>query len=422
MPEITTASRRGKPLRTNRQLRNLLAGFYTSILGSQMTPIALAFAVLGGGHGVSGLGLVMGAGSLPTVVFLLFGGVLADRLPRRSVMLTTDAARAVSQGLLAAWTLAGHVPLAALMFFAALDGLGQAFFRPALTGLIPAVTDAAGLQRANALIGIGRSFSSLVGPALGGALVAAFNPGIVFAIDAVSYLVSALFLVTVARDAVAPRTESSSVLVDLRDGWREFISRRWLWTIVVQFSLINLTTMPAYLVLGPQIAADGLGGARGWGLILGGFGAGAVGGGLLMVRLTPRRPLLLATIGLLGFVPALLTLAVRAPLTVVVIGGFLAGMGIGVFTALWDTALQANVPRKALSRVSAYDWFGSLVTLPLGYVLIGFAARFTGDFSLLVTGAAMIAVTCAAVLSVADVRRLPSSGAGDAGDEVGVVL
>lgn len=392
-------------------MRHLLAGFYTSLLGSQMAPIALAFAVLGSGHGVAGVGLVLGASRLPTVGFVLVGGVLADRLPRRTLMLLTDLMRAVSQAMLAVWMFTGHVPLAALMVFAAVDGLGSAFFRPALSGLIPSLADAASLQRANALLGFGRSLSSLAGPALGGVLVAAFQPATVFAIDAASYLVSALFLLAVPRDTVAPRSAASSMFADLRDGWVEFRSRRWLWSIVAQFSLIHLTAVPAYLVLGPQIAADGLGGARGWGFVLGGFGAGAVAGGLLMVRFTPRRPLLLATAGLLGFVPALLALALSAPLPAVVAAGVLAGTGMGVFGALWDTTLQTNVPRQVLSRVSAYDWFGSLVTLPLGYVLVGFLAQVAGPGVLLVTGALVIVATSAVVLTVPDVRHLTSNRA-----------
>ena len=392
-------------------MRHLLAGFYTSLLGSQMAPIALAFAVLGSGHGVAGVGLVLGASRLPTVGFVLVGGVLADRLPRRTLMLLTDLMRAVSQAMLAVWMFTGHVPLAALMVFAAVDGLGSAFFRPALSGLIPSLADAASLQRANALLGFGRSLSSLAGPALGGVLVAAFQPATVFAIDAASYLVSALFLLAVPRDTVAPRSAASSMFADLRDGWVEFRSRRWLWSIVAQFSLIHLTAVPAYLVLGPQIAADGLGGARGWGFVLGGFGAGVVAGGLLMVRFTPRRPLLLATAGLLGFVPALLALALSAPLPAVVAAGVLAGTGMGVFGALWDTTLQTNVPRQVLSRVSAYDWFGSLVTLPLGYVLVGFLAQVAGPGVLLVTGALVIVATSAVVLTVPDVRHLTSNRA-----------
>ncbi|MEV6350682.1 MFS transporter [Actinoplanes sp. NPDC051851] len=400
--------------------RRVLAGFYTSMLGSQMMPVALAFAALGSGHGAGGVGLVMSAGSLPTVVFLLLGGVLADRVPRRTVMLGADAVRAVTQGVLAVWALSGDVPLVALMGFAALDGLGNAFFRPALTGLIPAVAGDGGLQRANALVGVGRSFSSAVGPALGGVLVAAFSPAVVFAVDAVSYVVSTLFLATVPAGVVAARGSAPSVpagvvnaggsapgvLTDLREGWWEFRSRRWLWVIVVQFGVMHLTTVPAYLVLGPQVASAGLGGARGWGLVLGGFGAGAVAGGLAMMRMTPRHPLRVATVGLLGYVPALLLLALPAALPLVVFGGFLAGAGIGVFAALWDTAMQANVPREALSRVSAYDWFGSLVTLPLGYALVGVLAPGTGATALLVGGAATMTAGCAVVLAVREVREM----------------
>lgn len=387
-------------------MRNLLAGFYTSLLGSQMTTVALAFAVLAGGHGAAGLGLVLAAGRVPTIAFVLVAGVLADRLPRRTVMLITDAVRGGSQAVLAVWLFTGDVPLAVLMLFAAVDGLGQAFFRPALTGLIPTLTEKPGLQRANALIGFGRSFSSLAGPATGGVLVAVTSPATVFAIDAVTYLISAAFLLAVPRDTAAPRPRRAGMLTDLREGWTEFASRRWVWAVVVQFGLVHLTTVPAYLVLGPQIAADSLGGAQAWGFILGGFGAGSVVGGLLMVRLVPRRPMLVATLGMLWFVPASIALALRAPLPVIVATGFLAGIGIGVFGTLWSTVLQANVPTAVLSRVSAYDWFGSLITLPLGFTLAGLLAGSLGTAFPLILGAATMALSCAAVLTVPEVRHL----------------
>ncbi len=396
----------GSPPPISRPMRNLLAGFYTSLLGTQMTTVALAFAVLASGHGAAGLGLVLAAGRLPTIAFVLVAGVLADRLPRRTVMLITDAVRGGSQAVLAVWLFTGDVPLIVLMFFAAVDGLGNAFFRPALTGLIPTLADKTGLQRANALIGFGRSFGSLAGPAVGGLLVALTGPATVLAIDAGTYLISALFLVAVPRDTAAPRPRRTSMLTDLREGWTEFISRRWVWTIVAQFSLVHLTTVPAYMVLGPQIAADSLGGPQSWGFILAGFGAGSVVGGLLMVRFTPHRPMLVATLGMLWFVPACLALALHAPLAVIVGTGFLAGIGIGVFSALWATVLQANVPTPVLSRVSAYDWFGSLVTLPIGYTLVGLLAGPFGTAFPLILGAVTMAVTCAAVLTVAEVRHL----------------
>ncbi|WP_433795441.1 MFS transporter [Actinoplanes sp. CA-252034] len=389
-------------------MRNLLAGYYTSILGSQMTPVALAFAVLASGHGVSGLGLVLGASRLPTVGFILLGGVLADRVSRRTLLLATDVMRGAGQATLAVWIFTGHVPLAALMIFASIDGLGSAFFRPALGGIIPSLNEPAALQRANALIGFGRSLGSLVGPATGGVLVAAFSPGVVFAVDAVSYLVSALFLLGVPRVAAAPRTGSGGVLADLREGWAEFSSRRWLWSLVAQSALFHLLVLPAYMVLGPQLAADGLGGPRGWGFILGGFGAGALLAGLVMARVTQRHPLRTAVLANLGFVPALLLLALSAPLPAVILGAFAAGAGMGTYVTLWETSLQANVPREVLSRVVAYDWFGSLVTLPLGFVVVGFAAPAVGAVPMLLLGAAVVATTSAAALALPDVRRLTS--------------
>lgn len=392
-------------------MRNLLVGFYTSLFGSQMTTVALAFAVLASGHGAAGIGLVLAASRIPTVTFVLVGGVLADRLPRRTVMLTTDAVRSASQAVLAVWLFTGDVPLIVLMSFAAVDGLGNAFFRPALTGLVPSVAGPSSLQRANALIGFGRSFSSLAGPTVGGLLVAFTDPATVFAIDAVTYLVSALFLLAIPRDTPVPRPRRSSMFTELREGWTEFRSRRWVWTLVGQAALLHLSTIPAYQVLGPQIAADSLGGARSWGFILGGFGAGSVVGGLVMVRYSPRRPMLLAILGLLWFVPASIALALQAPLAVIVATGVLAGTGIGIYGTLWATVLQANVPSQVLSRVSAYDWFGSLVTLPLGFTLAGLLGGELGTAFPLLLGAGVVALSSVAVLAVPEVRHLTAEPA-----------
>jgi len=379
---------------SERNFRLFFIGQTASQIGSGMAPVAITFAVLQ--HGTaSDVGLVAASGLVPVVVLLLVGGVVSDRFSRRVVMFTADVLRTAAEIGLGAWILLEHPPLWAFMALSACVGAGGAFFGPAMTGLMPEVVSAPQLQQANALNGLSQSAASIVGPVLAGVIVAVSSPGWAVFIDGLSYAVSVVTLVMI-RIAWIPKASGDSFIALLHEGWREFWSRTWLWVIVLEFSAVNAVIFAPMIVLGPVVAKASLGGAGPWGVVLALEGAGALLGGAIMLRWHPVRPLLVATVVTLSWAWPLLALAVVAPVAVIAAGAFVAGVSLAMFSALWNTTLQREVPLDVLSRVSAYDWFGSLVFLPIGLALIGPIAKACGIRQTLV-GAAVIMIALVGV-------------------------
>ncbi|MGH9307354.1 MAG: MFS transporter, partial [Acidimicrobiales bacterium] len=385
-----------------RNFRLYFIGRVTSFLGTGMVPVALAFAVLGQGRSTSDVGYVLGAETVPLVGFILIGGVVADRVSRRKLMLGSDVLRSLAQGGMAAWLLVGHPPLWGFLVLEAFVGLGTAFFTPAMTALIPEVASDARLQQANSLNNLAMSGGTLVGPALAGILVATVGPGWAIAADAGSYMVSAACLGALRVQWVGVG-QAESPVSQLVAGWRVFWSRTWLWAIVVQFAFFHLLAYAPFLVLGAVIARDSLGGAAAWGAILAAQGAGSVVAGILMLRVRLRRPLLVAELTVVASALPLLALALGASAFVVGVAAFAGGAGLGIFGPLWDTTMQREIPSHLLSRVSAYDWFGSLVFLPVGYALAGPLAGAIGSHTVLYLGAAYMAASCAVLLAMPSV-------------------
>lgn len=383
-----------------REFRLLFTGQLISLLGDAFTSVALAFAVLSIGNGTD-LGIVFAAKSVPLVTFLLVGGVFADRLPRRAVMLTADVTRLGCQAATAALILTHSARVWEIAVIQAVSGLASAFFNPASTGLTPMTVSEERLQQANALRGIAMSATGIVGLAIGGAVVTVAGPGWALVVDAATFGASAFFLAQLHLPAHIP-LEPQSFLGDLRDGWREFVSRSWVWVIVLAAAFGNMFTS-VFSVLGAVVAKESLGGALAWTVILLGLSAGSLAGGVLGLRAKPRHPLLFGS-WLISFlaVPTAL-LALRAPAVVIAVGAFLAGAGNLVFNALWETALQRHIPARALSRVSAYDWFGSLAFQPVGLAIAGPAAALLGTSTTLwiaALGSLAASAMCVATPSV----------------------
>ncbi|HLN06436.1 MAG TPA: MFS transporter [Acidimicrobiales bacterium] len=395
-----------------RNFRLYFVGQLTSAIGTGMTPVALSFAVLALRHGsATDVGAVLTAETVPLVVFLLVGGVAGDRFGRRRVMLGADVLRTGAQAALGTWILLGHPPLWGFLLFSALVGTGTAFFMPALTGLIPEVVQSERLTQANALNGLTFSLGGIVGPAVAGIVVAAASPGWAIVADALSYAVSVWSLAALRLSPVVGAA-SESFYVQLRHGWKEFWSRTWLWAIVVVASVSNMLMMAPYLVLGAVIAKESLGGATAWGTILAAQGAGAVVGGVAMLRVRFHRPLVASLLSMLVWPYPLLSLAYRAPVPVIAVGAFLGGVAFAIFDAQWQTTMQREVPAEVLSRVSAYDWFGSLVFLPLGFVIVGPVAAAVGVHAVFLIGSFFVFVAVAITLLFPAVRQIRSpSGA-----------
>jgi MFS family permease len=388
-----------------REFRLLFLGRTTSMAGNAFANVALAFAVLELTGSRADLGYVLAARSLPQIVFLLAGGIWADRLPRHLVMVVSNVVSGLSQAAVAVLLLSGHARVWHVGVLAAVNGASSAFFFPASIGIVPQTVPRSMLQSANALLRLGVNGSFIGGAALGGLIVAATSPGTGIGVDAASFFLAALF-VGFMRMPAGARIEGSSFLRELAEGWQEFSSRPWLWAIVVQFGFVNAVEQGSEQVLGPAIAKEHWGGAAAWGLILTAQSLGFVAGGLVMLRLRPDRLLLAATLGFLLTIPFLFALSVPTALVGVVAAAALAGIGIEVFGILWDTTIQQEIPHEKLSRVSSYDALGSYALIPLGLAVAGPVAVAVGTRATIL-GAAVLSLTVTlAVLFVRDVRTI----------------
>ena len=415
-----------------RDFRLFYVGYATSQFGTAMSAVAIAFAFLGTGGTATGLGVVFTANIVPMIVFLLVGGALADRLGRRRVMLTADLVRCAAQGTLAAALALGHAGLWLFVAAALAVGAGNAFFSPALTGLPVQLAPPELLGDANALLGIAQPAAKVAGPAFAGMLIAVTSPALVIAVDAGSYAVSALALARLrqlegfqraaphsgaarrdpgnrqAREAAKrPDTRRNSLFRDLAEGWAEFTSHPWLWPQTVQFALFNLVTWGPYLVLGPVLADEYLGGARAWGVVLACYGGGAILGGLLALGRRPGRPLLLCTLTTFGFALPPLALALHLPLPATAGAALAAGLAIAFGGAFATTVEQRLISPEALSRVGAINMVGAFAFGPVAFIAAGPAAAAFGPRAVLAFGAAWSAAMTVGVLAFPAVRQLP---------------
>ena len=381
-------------------------GRTVSTLGSAMAPVGLAFAILNTLHdSPSAIGIVLAARQIPVVVLLLVGGVWGDRLRRNQVMVAANAVSFASQGVVAALLLAGSAHLWELAVLASVNGASQAFFFPASSGVIPQTVPEPLLQQANAALRLGLNSTNIAGAAVGGLLVAATNPGIAIAVDAASYALAAAALAAMRLPA-GERVQGSSVWLELREGWGDFWSRQWLWSIAIQFGIINAVVVGTLEVLGPNVAKHHLHGATGWGLILTALTMGLVLSGLALLRWKPRRLLRTASYGAFGLAILPLALARPLPLPAVMVAAFAAGACLEVFGVFWQTTMQQEIPIAKLSRLSSYDAVGSFALMPIGYAIAGPVAAGIGVTPTFLGTAAIILVATALVLLSPDVRTL----------------
>ncbi len=389
-----------------RQFRLLWIGQTASAAGDALIFVAVAFAVLQVGGSAAELGIVFAAFTLANVALVLAGGVWADRLPRQLVMVACDVVRGIAEVVLALLLLSGSAQVWHIAVGAVVIGGASAFFGPASTGLIPQTVSAGRLQQANALIGLSRNGTRIFGPPIAGVLIALFGTGVVFLVDALTFAVSAVSLLMLRpTPAGAKVAEPQPFLAELASGWREVTARPWIVAAISAFAISNLAAAP-FLILGPVVAQDHLGGAAAWGLILTGGGIGGVIGGLLALRLRPQRPLLVGFVIMAAL--SLPPLALIGPLPVLLIAGssMLSLLAIELSNTWWFTMLQQHVPEHARSRVSSYDWLVSLVFQPLGFVLAGPLAGWIGLPATLIGAAALGLLANFGVLLVRSVREV----------------
>ena len=395
---------------TDKDFRWFFAGYLTSRLGTAMAPVATAFAVLHTGAGPGGLGWVMAARIVPVILLLLVGGVFADRLGGREVMVASDLLRCGAQVAFGFLVLTGHASLAAMTATAVLSGIGEGVFSPSLQALIPRLIPAGRRSDANALLSVAVSSAGVAGPALGGIIAAAFGgaagPASVVFLDAGSYAVSVVVLLRLSHVPQPEPGERSTIIRDLRDGWEEFGSRTWLWLSTLQFALFNALVWAPYLVLGPAVAEHRLGGAGAWGLVLAANSAGSILGGLALLGRKPKRPFLVSVIAAFGYVftPALLASDLSLPF--VCAAAAVTGAGGAIGGALENTVMQARVPAEVLGRITAYQTLGAFALGPLGLVAAGPLGAAFGIGAVLAFGAVFQFATVAFMLALPAIRRL----------------
>ncbi|MFI6901013.1 MFS transporter [Nonomuraea sp. NPDC050394] len=366
-----------------------------SLLGDAMMPVAAALAI-GQVYGIAGVGYVLAVWTASAVLVMLFGGVLADRFGARTVMIGADVLRVFSQGAVAVAFLDGAPPYALLLAMAFLSGIGAGMFEPSVNGMVPLVSKDP--QRANATLKIAEAITHLAGPALAGILVLAAGPVFVYALDAGTFLVSAVLLLLV-RVAV-PKPEPSDVLSDLRRGWHEFKARSWMWSVILVWVFWGV------LVIGPSVplSSQVIGADYGW--VMAALGLGTVAGGLVAIRLRPGRPLAAGAVALSGYVAVPLTVALGPPLPVLMAGHVLGGIALAFWSVMWTTSVQTQVAPDVLNRVSAYQVAGSVAGMAVGQALAGPAALLVEPRTFLL-GSAMVTVgVVAALLLIRPVRDL----------------
>jgi MFS family permease len=388
-----------------RQFRLLWLGQTASTIGDRLVFVALALYVTDIGTPTD-VGIVLAAHAFPLVAFLLLGGVWADRLPRHKVMVATDLIRFSAHALLAILIFSGGVEIWHLVVIEAVFGTAEAFFRPAYTGLMPQTVPEELLQEANAATALVNTMAEFAGPALSTALVLGVGAGWAFALDAATFLVSAAFVIRVRPRRRGAAKAASSMLADLREGWAEFRARAWVWGTVAIFSFLLIFALAPYFVLGATVADDVYGSRGFFGVLAMALGAGTIAGAVIAMRWRPQRPMLAAFAMNLGWPAAIVVFAAGAPRPLLVALFVLAGVGLSLFDVWWQTALAQRIPPHALSRVSSYDWMGSLALLPLGYLLAGPIGEAVGPAEVTLIGASIGVAIAALGFAIPDVWRL----------------
>lgn len=387
----------------DRNFRLVFFARTVSFLGTNLAPIAVAFGVLGVGGGPSDVGYSFGAWTLAQVSTLVFAGVVADRLPRRLVMIASDMGNTAVRAAMGVLLVTGHAHVWELIALQACGGAAVAFYSPASYGLVREIVPTERLQQANSFLGIARYLAFPLGAAIGGTIVALVGAGWALLLDAGTYATSALLLARIRTAARAAAAQSASFVRQLREGWAAFVETRWIWITTGWISFYFLITYAPFFVLGPYVAEQSLGGAGAWAAVVTGEGIGSLLGGLAALRLRPPRRALVLVLGLFACVSAqCVLLAFRAPVGFLAAAAVLAGFAFAYGGVVWDTAVQRTVPADKISRVSAYSWLGAMVFLPLGYAIAGPLAAAIGIRTLLLIGAGWV------LASTAVVSRLPS--------------
>lgn len=393
---------RGGPLR-NAGFRRFVGANLISATGSAMAPLALAYSVIDAGGGPGSLGLVLATNTVPTIVFLLAGGLLADRLSRSRMLFLGNLLAALAQGALAVTVATGHATTASIAVCGFLSGTATSLTVPAAQGAVAQIVPAEQLQRANALLRLPGNAVKVLGPVAGGVVVAASGPAWALAWDALTFAVAAVLLLGLR---LAAPVAVGGVAADLRAGWAGFWSRTWLWTYTAAGTVLVAAWLAGFQLLGPLVAAREYAGARDWGLIQAGFAAGLLAGTLVCLRWKPYRLLTVAVVTSGGLALPLAAMGAGLPLAVVLVAVLLAGIGLDIAIVAWTTAFQQHVPQHEQGRMSAFNGVGERLAIPLGYLVTALAAHSWADETVLLACAGLVTAAVVLNLCVPDVYRV----------------
>ncbi len=389
----------------DRDFAKLFSAHLVAWFGTLMAPIAMAFGVLHVTGSARDTGVVIACQTAAQIAVLLFGGVVADRVSRRRVMVSADVLAMSIQATMAIAFVTGHAHVPLMMALMVCNGVALAFHQPALVGFIPQVVKPEKLQAANALLGTARSGAFALGAACAGILVALFGSGPTIAIDAAGFGIAAVLVSRIGVPAVA-QARTSDLIDDLKSGWREFVSHQWLWVIVLQFSLIVAAVQSVYGLIGPTVAKTSMGGPPDWGFISAAFGIGTLTGGFVAMRLNVVRPMLVITMCVFVYAAPALLLASTTMVWLVAIATFAHGVCGQLVGVLWYTTLHRKIPAEMLSRISSYDALGSFALAPLGLIAAGVSIEALGTQTTAWIAVAMVVIPTALTLCVRDVRQM----------------
>lgn len=374
-------------------------------LGTTTAGVALAFAVLAVTDSATALGQVLAAHTIPLVVFLLFGGVIADRLPRALVLQASNLLSALTQGILAWLVITDRAELWMMILLAGLNGTVDAVSFPAMASMVPQLVDRRQLQNANALLSLSRGGLAILGPTTGALLVVTVGPGWALAGNALMWLVSAALLTPVRIPPRPPKADKTTTIQELREGWGFFIGTTWLWVVVLAFGFLNAIGAGAWFTLGPA-AAKGTIGEQGWGLVLSAESAGLVLMTIVLLRVRIRRPLLVGMLGISLLGLPMIVLGLHPHLLTLVVVAFVAGAGLELFSIGWSVSMQENIEEHMLSRAYSYDALGSFVAMPIGQLLYGPLGEAFGFRNVLVVSGVLYVCIALLTLLSRSVRRL----------------
>lgn len=353
-------------------LRKLVAARFISNLGNGLGPIAIPFGVfsLSGTNGTS-LSIVWLANMLPLVAFTLIGGVIGDKFPRAQMVGGTD----ILLGLL---VLANGISLitgnGALWIFIVVGFLGgflNAIWYPSMGALTTDLADEKILQESNSAIMLSSNIAMIIGTSIGGILVATVGAGWAIAIDGITFLLAGLIVYSLRAHTPVAKARGESTLAELRSGWREFISHKWIVTVVAASTIMYASERAVYSIIGPIVADRELGGAKPWSFILAAWGLGSVVGVIFAGKLRPRHPIRFALAMQLPMVLWMFALGHTAAIILIALCAFAAGIALDLFYVLWITTIQKYVAKESLSKVLAYDAWGAMAMAPLIMGFVG---------------------------------------------------